>query len=98
MISAPRPGRWRFDPVTVAGKPFPARVKLPITYMTGIPGGEQFVDHKQMLFLKKQKRKREALRTSGDARDLPLSMDQVASVEIPLQPDRIAEVQVRTAP
>jgi TonB family protein len=46
--------QWRFDPVTVAGKPFPARVKLPITYMTGIPGGEQFVDHKQMLFLKKQ--------------------------------------------
>jgi hypothetical protein len=34
----------------------------------------------------------------GDARDMPLNMGQVASLDSPVQPDLISEVQVRTAP
>lgn len=90
--------RWRFDPVRVGGKPMPARVRFPITYAMGAKGDMRMADHRQLMFLRAQQRKRQALEEAGDARGMPLSMGQVASVDAPLQPDRIGEVQVRIAP
>jgi len=56
------------------------------------------VDHRQFMFIQAQQRKRQALEESGDARGMPLGMGQVAAVDGPLKPERVGEVQMRTAP
>lgn len=89
---------WHFEPVRVGGKPMPVRVRFPITYTLGPPGDTRLVDHRQLMYLRAQQRKRQALEQTGDARGMPLGMGQVASVDAPLQPDSVGEVRVRTAP
>ncbi len=90
--------QWRFEPVRVGGTPVPTRVRLPFSYTMGGPGEMSSLSHRQRLFLENLKRQREALEASGDASGMPLTMGQVATLDGPLQPDSIEQVQVRTAP